>query len=79
MVLSLSSPLLILASASPRRKELLSAVGLTFKVRPADVDETGLPDENPRAHASGGCPPKRRPSSPADTRRPWPWARTPLS
>ena len=49
MVLSLSSPL-ILASASPRRKELLSAVGLTFKVRPADVDETGLPDENPRAH-----------------------------
>ena len=49
MVLSLSSPL-ILASASPRRKELLRAVGLTFKIRPADVDETGLPDENPRAH-----------------------------
>jgi len=49
MVLSLSSPL-ILASASPRRKELLRSVGLTFKVRPADVDETGLPDESPRSH-----------------------------
>ncbi|HOG12966.1 MAG: Maf family protein [Smithellaceae bacterium] len=49
MVLSLSSPL-ILASASPRRRELLRSVGLTFKIRPADVDETGLPDESPRAH-----------------------------
>lgn len=49
MVLSLSYPL-ILASASPRRKELLNAVGLTFKIRPTDVDETGLPDESPRAH-----------------------------
>ena len=49
MALSLLSPL-ILASASPRRKELLRAVGLTFKIRPADVDETGLPDESPRAH-----------------------------
>lgn len=32
-------PRLILASASPRRHELLSALGLAFEVRPAGVDE----------------------------------------
>ena len=31
---------LILASASPRRKELLSLFGLPFVVRAADIDET---------------------------------------
>jgi septum formation protein len=31
---------LILASASPRRRELLAALGLTPRVRPVDVDET---------------------------------------
>jgi septum formation protein len=31
---------LILASASPRRRELLAALGLPFDVRPVDVDET---------------------------------------
>ncbi|MBQ8350436.1 MAG: septum formation protein Maf [Clostridia bacterium] len=31
---------LILASASPRRRELLSAMGLTFSVCPCDVDES---------------------------------------
>lgn len=36
---------LILASASPRRKELLSAAGIAFDVRPADVDETILVGE----------------------------------
>lgn len=49
MVLSLSSPL-ILASASPRREELLCSVGLKFKIIPADVDETYLKGESPRAH-----------------------------
>ena len=33
-------PELILASASPRRQELLTKMGLKFRVRPADVDET---------------------------------------
>ena len=31
---------LILASASPRRKELLQMLGVSFEVRPADIDET---------------------------------------
>lgn len=40
-------PELILASASPRRQELLTKMGLRFTVQPADVDETctGTPDE----------------------------------
>ncbi len=31
---------IILASASPRRAELLEQIGLSFHVRPADIDET---------------------------------------
>jgi septum formation protein len=38
---------LILASASPRRAELLAAAGFTFEVRPVDVDETPLDGERP--------------------------------
>lgn len=38
---------LILASASPRRAELLSTAGFTFDVQPADVDETPRPTESP--------------------------------
>ena len=33
-------PKLILASSSPRRRELLEALGLEFEIRVADVDET---------------------------------------
>lgn len=39
--------LLVLASASPRRRELLSRLGLPFEIHPADVDETPLPSESP--------------------------------
>jgi septum formation protein len=39
---------LILASASPRRKELLCAAGLDFMVAPAEVDETINPGETPQ-------------------------------
>jgi septum formation protein len=39
---------LVLASASPRRAELLAAAGFVFDVVPADVDETPLPGEPPR-------------------------------
>jgi septum formation protein len=41
---------LILASASPRRAELLSAAGFAFDVRPVDVDETPMPAEDPAAY-----------------------------
>lgn len=40
-------PELILASASPRRSELLKQLGLAHTVQAADVDETPLPDEQP--------------------------------
>src|SRR4051812_26793619 len=36
---------LVLASASPRRRELLERMGLRLAVAPADVDETPLPGE----------------------------------
>ncbi len=36
---------IILASASPRRSELLRQIGVTFSVQPADVNETPLPNE----------------------------------
>ena len=38
---------LVLASASPRRSELLRAAGIEFTVRVADIDETVLPGESP--------------------------------
>lgn len=43
-------PRILLASASPRRAELLTAAGLDFDVQPADVDETLLPGEAPEAY-----------------------------
>jgi septum formation protein len=43
-------PLLVLASASPRRAELLRSAGLEFKVRPVDCDETWHPGESPLAY-----------------------------
>ncbi|MDB4878570.1 MAG: Septum formation protein Maf [Gemmatimonadetes bacterium] len=44
-------PRVILASQSPRRRELLSLIGIRHEVRPADVDERYLPGEDPAAHA----------------------------
>jgi septum formation protein len=43
---------LILASASPRRAELLTAAGIPFEVRPAHIDETPRPGEEARTYAS---------------------------
>ncbi len=42
---------LILASASPRRAELLTSAGFTFQVAPADVDETPHAGEVPDRYA----------------------------
>ena len=44
-------PRVILASQSPRRRELLTLVGIGHDVRPADIDESAFPDEAPAAHA----------------------------
>ena len=43
-------PRVVLASQSPRRRELLRLIGIPHEVRPADIDETYLPGELPRAH-----------------------------
>jgi len=58
---------LILASASPRRSELLTAARIPFEVRPVEVDERPLAGEDPRdyvvrvardkAEAFGAIPP----------------------
>lgn len=40
----------ILASQSPRRRELLTLVGITHDVLPADIDETVWPGEEPVPH-----------------------------
>ena len=42
--------MIILASNSPRRKELLALLGLPYRSCPADIDESPLPGEAPRAY-----------------------------
>ncbi len=49
MALTLTHPL-ILASASPRREELLRLLGLDFQVIPSRVDETFFVNEKPAEH-----------------------------
>lgn|SRR5690554_2891259 len=44
-------PHLILASSSPRRRELLGLFGLDFEVEPAAINETPVEGEAPRDHA----------------------------
>ena len=41
----------VLASSSPRRRELLALIGIAHTVLPADIDETPLAGELPRPHA----------------------------
>ena len=41
----------VLASASPRRRELLNLIGISHEVRPANIDETIRARETPRRHA----------------------------
>lgn len=44
-------PRLILASASPRRRELLMQIGVQHRVLPVDIDETPRPGEVPEMFA----------------------------
>jgi len=43
---------LVLASASPRRRELLETLGVVFTCDPAAVDETPLPGESPAEYVA---------------------------
>jgi septum formation protein len=42
--------MILLASNSPRRRELLALGGWPYRIQPADVDETPLPGELPAAY-----------------------------
>lgn len=41
----------VLASQSPRRRQLLTLIGIDHEVKPANIDETYLAGEEPRSHA----------------------------
>jgi septum formation protein len=43
--------MLVLASSSPRRAELLRSAGIPFATQPSDVDETARPGERPLDYA----------------------------
>jgi MAF protein len=45
-------PILLLASNSPRRRQLLGLTGWTFTVKPAEVDETPQQGEHPGAYVT---------------------------
>lgn len=47
-----TAPSIVLASGSPRRRELLDLLGLRFDVRPADIDESVLDGEDPRTYVA---------------------------
>jgi septum formation protein len=57
---------LVLASASPRRKELLIQLGVSFEIDPADIDETPVYGEAPMdyvrrmAHSKAACVSERQ-------------------
>ncbi|MEN8164218.1 MAG: Maf family protein [Acidobacteriota bacterium] len=52
--------MIILASASPRRRELLDLLGIEHQVRPADIDEIRAPGESPEAFARRAAEDKAR-------------------
>jgi len=62
-------PPLVLASASPRRRELLRRAGLEIQVDAPDIDESALPGEEPASHverlarAKGQVVARRAPNS----------------
>ena len=47
----MSGSRVVLASASPRRRDLLHLIGIAHEVRPANIDETMRPREAPRRYA----------------------------
>jgi septum formation protein len=61
---------LILASASPRRAELLTAAGFEFDVQPVEVDETPRPGEDPAEYVARLASAKARALVSIDPHRP---------
>ncbi|MDX2177695.1 MAG: Maf family protein [Candidatus Sumerlaeia bacterium] len=49
--MSQQAPAFVLASASPRRRELLAAMGIPFEVRASEVDESTIAADQPRTFA----------------------------
>lgn len=47
----MTTPHVILASSSPRRRDLLRLIGIPHEIEPAEIDETPHPHEEPAAHA----------------------------
>jgi len=47
----MTPPRVVLASSSPRRRELLTLIGIPHTVSPADIDETPFAAEQPQPHA----------------------------
>jgi len=70
---SLNTPsLLVLASASPRRRELLTQIGVRFRSEPADINETQAAGESPATYVQRMAREKadaiaRRLTAPADS------------
>ena len=50
-MINISEVTVVLASASPRRRELLKLIGIVHGVRPADADESYSAEEEPAAYA----------------------------
>jgi septum formation protein len=63
-------PDFVLASASPRRRQLLTAAGLVFEVKPAEINERPLADEGPVGHVERLARAKALASLPAAGGRP---------
>ena len=42
----------VLASASPRRTELLTQIGIPHRVMPVDINESALPNESPKTQVA---------------------------
>ena len=51
MARALSAIRVVLASGSPRRRQLLDLIGIAHEVRPSDIDESMKGRETPRKHA----------------------------
>jgi septum formation protein len=47
----MTRPRVVLASQSPRRRDLLTLIGIPHEVLPANIDESYLADETPPQHA----------------------------